>query len=192
MRNLILCLLAVLFYLSLVAAETPAVTQKMPDFKLPDINSKDITLTSLLNKGPVLVDFWASWCVPCKKEMAALEKLAEKYDTLTVVVVSIDAPKDVQKAKTYVKSNKFRFVSLYDSDKGLASKLNMVNPPRTLILDNQGNIVLSHDGYEAGVEKVYENKIRSMLNLPELMDESAKPDSTGQACTPGMKCGECK
>ena len=160
----------------------------MPDFKLPDVNNKEVKLDDLLHKGPVLIDFWASWCVPCKKGMVALNQLAQKYDSLTIVVVSIDAPKDVPKAKTYLKSNDYKFIGLFDSEKKLAKKLNVVNPPRTVIIDSAGTILLSHEGYEPGTENIYEAKIREMLSLPALdvvVPESIEPKET-------IPCGECK
>ncbi|MFO7659857.1 MAG: TlpA disulfide reductase family protein [Candidatus Cloacimonadaceae bacterium] len=141
--------------------------ETMPDFTLPDLNNKDVTLSELLNKGPILIDFWATWCAPCKKAMPALNKLAEKYDSLTVVVISIDAPKDVAKAKSYLKSNNYKFISLFDSEKKLATKLNIVNPPHTFILDKVGEIIYTHEGYESGAEAVYEERILSLLTPAE-------------------------
>lgn len=160
----------------------------MPDFKLSDTNNKEIKLNDLLGKGPVLIDFWATWCAPCKKGMVALNKLAEKYDSLTVVVISIDAPKDVSKAKSYLKSNNYKFIGLFDSDKKLAKKLNVVNPPRTLILDKTGEIVFSHDGYEPGTEKKYESKIRELMSLPRDEKDEAKVAPEGKL----DHCGGCQ
>ncbi|MBM4398784.1 MAG: TlpA family protein disulfide reductase [Candidatus Cloacimonetes bacterium] len=168
--KIILLLLCLLVTVSLLYAE------KMPDFKLPDISGKEVKLEDLLNKGPVIIDFWASWCAPCKKGMAALNKLAEKSDSLTVVVVSIDAPKDIAKAKSYLKSSGYKFIALFDSDKKLAKRLNVVNPPRTYIIDKTGEIVLIHDGYEPGTEKIYEEKIREMIYFPG--SETIEPDKT--------------
>jgi peroxiredoxin len=178
----ILLVLIVMLSLSWLLAET------IPDFKLPDINNKEIKLDDLLNKGPVLIDFWASWCVPCKKGMVALNQLAQKYDSLTVVVVSIDSPKDVPKAKTYLKSNDYKFIGLFDSEKKLAKKLNVVNPPRTIIIDKTGIIMLSHEGYEPGTENIYETKIREMLSLPALEGSLTEPAKTGET----IPCSECK
>jgi peroxiredoxin len=156
----LMILLALMLFGTLLLAEP------MVDFSLTDMNNKEITLADLVGKGPVLFDFWATWCVSCKKAMPALNALAEKYDSLTIVVISIDAPKDVPKAKAFIKSNDYKFIGLFDSEKKLATKLNVVNPPRTIIMDKTGEVVLSHDGYEPGTEKVYEAKIRAMLNLP--------------------------
>ena len=177
MRNTILAIL-LLLTISWLAAET------IPSFKLPDLNNKEVKLEDLLNRGPVLIDFWATWCTSCKKGMIALNQLAEKYDSLTIVMISIDAPKDVTKAKSYLKTNDYKFVALFDSEKKYAAKLNVTNPPRTIILDKTGEVVLSHDGYEAGTESIYEGKIRELLKLPAL--ESAMPD-----CGSPVPCSEC-
>jgi len=160
MKNLMLIII-LLGFAVLLTAET------MPEFKLPDVNNEEVALSDLLNRGPVIIDFWATWCVPCKKGMAVLNSLAEKYDSLTVVAVSIDAPKDVAKAKSYLKTNQYKFIGLFDSEKKLAKKLNVVNPPCAFILDKKGEIVLLHEGYEAGTEKIYEAKIRELMGLPK-------------------------
>lgn len=174
--------------------------ETMPDFTLPNLNNKDVTLSELLNKGPVLIDFWATWCAPCKKAMPALHKLAEKYDTLTVVVISIDAPKDVAKAKSFLKSNNYKFISLFDSEKKLATKLNVVNPPHTFILDKSGGIVYAHEGYESGAEAAYEEKIMKLLTPaePEVsekrMEEPSEllPEEDTEPIKDHTPCGGCE
>ena len=138
----------------------------MPDFKLTDINNKDIALADILSKGPVIVDFWASWCNPCKTAMPYLNDLAVKYDSLTVVLVSVDAPKDIVKAKNFLKGKDFKFIPLFDSEKILAKKLNVSNVPHTFILDKTGEIVLQHIGFEPGAEVQYEEHVKALLNLP--------------------------
>lgn len=157
MKHLIL--LIMLLMCSLLLADA------MPEFRLPDASGKDVSLESLLGKGPVLIDFWADYCKPCKDAMPKLHDLAVKYDTLTVVMISIDAPKNQAKAKNYLKSKDYKFINLFDCDKSLARKLGVVNPPHSFILDNSGEIVYSHIGYEAGVEAEYEHHIRMLLGL---------------------------
>ncbi|MBP8705545.1 MAG: TlpA family protein disulfide reductase, partial [Candidatus Cloacimonas sp.] len=100
-----------------------AMADMMPDFKLPDATGKNVILQELLGKGPVLIDFWADYCKPCKDAMPQLNTLAEKYDSLTVVMISIDAPKNLPKAKNYLKSKNYKFITLFDSEKTLAKKL---------------------------------------------------------------------
>jgi len=156
MKKLVTCLILILM-VSAVFAEV------MPDFKLPDAAGKNVTLQELLGKGPVIIDFWADYCQPCKDAMPQLNNLAEKYDSLTVVMISIDAPKNLPKAKNYLKSKNYKFITLFDSEKTLAKKLGATNPPHTFILNKQGEIVYSHIGYEPGVENEYEMHIRNLL-----------------------------
>ena len=137
----------------------------MPDFRLPDENGKNVTLSTLLGKGPILIDFWADYCKPCKEAMPLLNDLALKYDSLTVVLISIDKPKDQQRAKNYIKQNKFKFVTLFDADQTLAKKLNVTVPPQTFILNKDGDIVHTHKGFTPDVMEGYERHVRVLLNL---------------------------
>jgi len=147
------------FALALLAADA------MPDFRLPDMTGKNVSLNDLLGKGPVLIDFWADYCNPCKVAMPYLHELAETYDSLTVVLISIDAPKSQSKAKNYLKGKNYNFVTLFDSEKTLAKKLSVSNPPHTFIIDANGEIVYTHLGFEPGTEKQYEHHIRTLLGL---------------------------
>ncbi len=154
-----------LFLLSILLLSLMLHSEAMPDFRLLDETGKNVNLESLLGKGPVLLDFWADYCSPCKLAMPYLHELALKYDSLTVVMVSIDAPKSQMKAKNYLKSKNFKFITLFDAEKSLAKKLNVSNPPHTFIMNSDGEIVYSHIGFEPGTEKLYEQHIRSMLGL---------------------------
>lgn len=156
--------------------------EPMPDFKLPNEANKSVTLSELLGKGPIIIDFWADYCQPCKQAMPALNDLAQKYDSLTVVLISIDAPKNQIKAKNYLKSKGYNFVTLYDPDKTLAKKLNVGEPPHTLILDRSGEIVYEHKGYTAGVESEYEMKVRSLLGLKAEMEKECDCETPCENC----------
>ncbi len=176
MKIQILLLLALLVAGSLLA-------EPMPEFKLPNEAGKSVTLTELLGRGPVIIDFWADYCQPCKQAMPALDALAQKYDSLTVVLVSIDAAKNQNRAKNYLKGKNFAFVTLYDPDKTLAKKLNVGEPPHTFILDKTGEIMMEHKGFTAGVEAEYEMKVRSLLGI-----EAEK----GHDCECEEPCADCQ
>lgn len=157
--------------------------EAMPDFRLPDESGKNVSLSELLGKGPIIIDFWADYCQSCKQAMPALQELVNKYDSLTVVLISLDAPKAQPKAKAYLKSKNYNFITLFDPDKTLAKKLNVENPPHTFILDKTGEIIYSHLGYEPGVEKEYEHQIRKLLGLAH---------EEGEECTCTGKCPDCE
>ncbi|HOH60688.1 MAG TPA: TlpA disulfide reductase family protein, partial [Candidatus Cloacimonadota bacterium] len=91
-----------------------------------------------------------------------------KYEDLTVVMISIDAPKTQMRAKNYLKSKNYKFVALFDPDKSLAKKLNVGTPPHSFILNPEGQIVYSHVGFEPGLEAEYDRHIKAMVN-PEIM-----------------------
>lgn len=157
MKHLILSLV-VLLLSSFLLADT------MPDFRLPDMNNQDVSLSQLLGRGPILIDFWANWCNPCKQAMPYLNDLKSTYDSLTVVLVSIDSARDINRAKNYLRGRNYNFISLFDSNRTLANQLNVTNPPHTLILDKEGNIVYTHIGFEPGQERVYAQKIEELLH----------------------------
>lgn len=156
---------AIFFCIALILFGSLLLADAMPDFRLPDATGKNISLESLLDKGPILIDFWADYCSPCKIAMPYLHELAEKYETLTVVLISIDSPKNQMKAKNYLKGKNYKFVTLFDSEKTLAKKLNVVNPPHSFILNQTGEIVYTHVGFEPGTEATYEKHIRSLLGM---------------------------
>ncbi len=156
--------------------------EPMPEFKLPNEAGKSVSLSELLGQGPVIIDFWADYCQPCKQAMPALHALAEKYDGLTVVLISLDAPKNQTKAKTYLKGKNFKFITLFDPDKIVAKKLNVTEPPHPFILGTKGEIVYEHKGFTAGVESEYELKVRSLLGLKAEKDHECDCEVPCENC----------
>ncbi|MCB5253232.1 MAG: TlpA disulfide reductase family protein [Candidatus Cloacimonadaceae bacterium] len=174
-----------LLILTLILAAGLLFADAMPDFRLSDMDGKTVTLESLLDKGPILVDFWADYCKPCKVAMPYLHELAEKYEELTVVLISIDAPRAQMRAKNYLKSKDYKFVTLFDPEKSLAKRLNVGTPPHSFILDKKGEIVFSHVGFEPGTEKVYDSTIKKMIGCKGLGRADADHD-----CDCGGDCGD--
>ena len=130
-----------------------------PDFQLENERGDQVKLSDF-NDKLVLLDFWATWCVPCCKELPHLSKLQEKYgDDVQVLAITIDKARQVSKAKAYVKSNRFKFMTLFDPKQEVAALYNMVNPPRTLLIDPSGKIIFQHDGYKRGDEVHIEEEI---------------------------------
>ena len=122
------------------------------DFTIRDINGKKVQLKNLLADGPVLLDFWALWCVPCLKEMPELNKIATKYKEsgLTIVAVNQDSPSDQSKVKPFVKQKRFNFVVILDEDKDLWDQFNVNALPTSILIDQTGHVVYTHVGYKPG------------------------------------------
>ena len=96
---------------------TAMYADKQRDIMLPDLSvrlldGKQVRLSALLEEGPLLVSFWATWCAPCKKEMIFLEKFHQKYNenSFRVLAISTDSPKSMSKVKSYIRAKKHTFL----------------------------------------------------------------------------------
>ncbi|HPR18611.1 MAG TPA: TlpA disulfide reductase family protein [Candidatus Cloacimonadota bacterium] len=167
MKKIVLVALILTFSLLLSA-------EKAADFKLEDINGNFIKLSDLQKDGLVILDFWATWCVPCKNELPKLNELHTKYDNVTVVAISADKPRDKQKVVAHVKSNHFEFVTLFDTAKTVQKQFNVTNIPRTFIVAPDGEILLDHTGYQRGDEAEYEELIGQWLKNQQPAEEHEK------------------
>jgi len=136
------------------------------NFTLEDLDGDLFVLEENLGKGPILIDFWATWCTPCKHALPHLQELMEKYQDqgLTVLTISIDSPKSQSKLKPYVRSKKFTFPVLLDTSSEVLRQFNGNSVPFQVLLDKDGNIVETHTGYNPGDEKILEEKIVKLLS----------------------------
>jgi len=125
------------------------------------------SIEELIKKGPLVVQFWAIWCSPCKKEMHYLDKIQKEYKDsgVNVVCVNTDNLKSIPKAKAFVRQKKYNLLVALDPSAEIFKKLNASVMPTTLIFDQNGQIVFSKEGYINGDEKKVEEKLKSMLNL---------------------------
>ncbi|MBM7869138.1 thiol-disulfide isomerase/thioredoxin [Clostridium pascui] len=118
---------------------------KAMDFKLKDLTGKEVSLSDYKGKK-VFLNFWATWCSPCKAEMPEMEKLYQetKNSDLVILAVNLDEEKDtVQK---FINSNKYNFPVLLDTGNIVAGKYEVVSIPTSFFIDEEGNIVDKHIG----------------------------------------------
>jgi peroxiredoxin len=143
-----------LIIILIIFVENLFALEKALDFKLENMKGKQVKLSDFLEKGPVILDFWATWCEPCKKELPALSKVQDMYnDSITVITVSCDKPRNKNKAKAYIKAQKLNVVNLFDTKKDVQKLFNVTNIPRTLIIAPDSTIIFDHTGYQRGNEK---------------------------------------
>lgn len=139
----------------------------LPDLSVRLLDGKQVRLSALLEEGPLLVSFWATWCAPCKKEMIFLEEFHQKYNenSFRVLAISTDSPKSMSKVKSYIRAKKYTFLVGIDPNQEIAKKMNALLMPTTLILSKDRKVSWYHQGFIPGDEKEIEAQIRTVLEL---------------------------
>ena len=137
----------------------------IPDLKVRLLNGSYTTLHQLSQDGPLLIDFWATWCVPCKKVMKYLNQYHEKYadDNFKVLMINTDTPRSLGKVRGFIKSQDYSFNVGMDPNKVLSKKLNGMIMPTLILVDKGGIIKWRHQGYVAGEELEIEKQIKQVL-----------------------------
>ena len=139
----------------------------LPDLSVRLLDGKQVRLSALLEEGPLLVSFWATWCAPCKKEMIFLEKFHQKYNenSFRVLAISTDSPKSMSKVKSYIRAKKYTFLVGIDPNQDIAKKMNALLMPTTLILNKDRKVSWYHQGFIPGDENEIEAQILKLLNV---------------------------
>ncbi len=143
----------IVFLLGLALLQTPLQAESV-NFKLRDIEGNTVELDKLVETGPVLISFWATFCEPCKKEIPHLIELVDKYadQGMQLVLISVDTPRSQGKVRPYAQSRKWEHPVLLDPNGRQMKKLKGSNPPYTMIV-TQEDVVYRHSGYRPGDEK---------------------------------------
>ncbi|MDQ6679470.1 MAG: TlpA family protein disulfide reductase [Pseudomonadota bacterium] len=111
----------------------------------------------------VLVNFWATWCSPCRQEMPHLDRLYRKYHSAGFVLLGISVDDDRSKAAEFARKLGVSFPVLLDTDKAVSGLYGVAVMPSTLIIDRAGKVRYVHLGYLPGYEDTYETQIRELL-----------------------------
>lgn len=158
MKRLLFVLVCLGFVLG-VQAQLPKVTLK-------DINGKAISTDTLSNQGrPFIIDFFATWCKPCNRELDAISEVYPDWQQETgvkLIAVSIDQAHNINKVKPLVENHGWEYEVLLDPNGDLKRAFGIQLIPYVLIVDGQGNIVYKHQGYTDGAEEELIEKVREL------------------------------
>jgi peroxiredoxin len=133
-----------------------------PPFSLPSKGGSEVSLAQY--KGQVvMINFWASWCGPCRQEMPLLEDIYKKYNKLGFTLIGVNVEPDSKAADDWLKQTPVTFPILYDKDSKVSRLYDVSGMPSTVIIDRKGNLRYLHHGYKPGDEGEYLNNIRAMI-----------------------------
>ena len=161
----ILSAVAVVVALTLLVA-SPAIATRVgsraPEIGREDLNGRVVSLRSLRGKV-VIVDFWASWCAPCREEMPVLNRLQERYREQGLVVIGVNVDNNVRNARTFLRRTPVQFRIVHDPGKEVADRYNPPRMPSSYLVDRRGVIRHVHEGFRSGDAAVIERRVRELL-----------------------------
>ncbi len=140
--------------------------QTLPDVELSTADGGKINISTYAADNKITIFcFWATWCVPCKKELNNIHEIYEQWITdynVEIVAVSIDDSRNVAKAKAYADGQGWEYQLLFDTNQDLKRYLNFQTIPFSIITDLSGVIVDKHAAYVEGDEYVMEEKLKEL------------------------------
>jgi len=159
-KMLFLVILSMLFTIvQTVYAQLPAVTLKT-------IDGVSVRTDTLSNHGnPIIIDFFATWCKPCNRELDAISEVYEDWRKETgvkIIAVSIDQAQNINKVKPLADNHDWEYDILLDPNSDFRRALGVQMIPCALIVDGKGKIVYRHNGYTDGAEIELINKVREL------------------------------
>jgi peroxiredoxin len=133
-----------------------------PQFTLAARGGSNVSLAQY--KGQVvMLNFWASWCGPCRQEMPLLESIYKKYNRLGFTLIGVNVEPDSNAANEWLKQTPVSFPILYDKESKVSKMYDVAGMPSTVIIDRTGRVRVLHRGYKPGDENEYLDSIRTLV-----------------------------
>ena len=158
------------------AAEPPLA----PPFKVKSVTGETLDLAALRARGPVLLDFWATWCKPCVAALPEIDALHRRFAAqgLTVIGVSVDGPRNFPKVRPFARRLGLGFPIVLDEDGSLQRRFQAVAVPTSVLISAEGRMVRVTQGWRPGETADLERAIEALLAAPAGSPdtpESARP-----------------
>jgi peroxiredoxin len=164
LRSILLSALLVLAGISNAGAtgKTVVAMQPPPDFTLRTIDGPNLRLGEQRGRV-VMVNFWATWCGPCRVELPHLNTLHQRYSASGFRMLGVNIDEDPRKAAELATKLGIQFPTLLDTQKLVSKSWDLSTMPSTVLIDRSGRVRHVHLGYRDGYENTYEQQIRALL-----------------------------
>ncbi|HEV3182315.1 MAG TPA: TlpA disulfide reductase family protein [Steroidobacteraceae bacterium] len=133
-----------------------------PAFTLAARSGQDVSLAQYRGQV-VMINFWASWCGPCRQEMPLLESIYRKYNKMGFTLLGVNVEPNSNTANEWLRATPVSFPILYDRDSKVSKLYDVGGMPCTVIIDRSGKLRVLHRGYKPGDENEYLDSIRSLI-----------------------------
>jgi peroxiredoxin len=160
-RNLLAGLVFSVFAASSLAS-SGLTGQPAPDFALKSSSGENLRLSEYRG-DVVMINFWATWCGPCRQEMPLLDELYSRYQRVGFNLLGVNIDDDSSRAMDMINELGVSFPVLFDSSKQVSRLYQVDAMPVTVIVDREGNVRHVHQGYKPGYEQKYLDQVRALL-----------------------------
>ena len=144
-------------------AATKLIGQPAPDFALRSMSNENLRLSEHLGEV-VVINFWATWCGPCRQEMPLLDELYGKYRLAGLTLLSVNIDDTAERAVEMAQTLKVSYPVLFDDRKEVSRAYDVGSMPMTVMIDREGVVRQVFEGFKPGYEKRYAERLRELLN----------------------------
>ena len=143
-------------------AQSASISGPAPNFTLKSLSGENIKLSELAG-SVVLINFWASWCGPCRQEMPFLNAIHNKYKALGFTVLGVNVEEEVANARSFIAERPVDFPILFDSNNNVSELYKVIAMPTTVVIDRDGKLRFLHQGYQSGDEVEYRKMVKILV-----------------------------
>ncbi len=155
-------LLALLSMFFVNEAQAVGISDEAPDFTLKSLDGNNLRLEEFRGKV-VLINFWASWCGPCRQEMPLLDRLHNRYEDTGFTVLGVNVEGDSKPAQEIVDKTNVTFPVLIDEGQKVSERYDLEAMSSTIVIDRDGVIRYIHLGYKPGDESKYVEVVKKLI-----------------------------
>lgn len=154
--------LAIAFSGAAFTVQADAINVAAPDFTLESRSGDNIRLED--HRGEVvMLNFWASWCGPCRQEMPLMDDIYSRYQDLGFTILAVNVDENRDEALRFLDKVPVSYPVLYDPESSVSELYEVPAMPTTVMIDRDGNARYIHYGYKPGYEAEYETQIRELV-----------------------------